>query len=527
MSSLLRGFTDSVQHYPTRAALYLDGHYWSYEQLAERAARIALAISNTGTSSPLVGILAAQGLTAYSSILGVLAAGKGYVPIYPYFPAERIIDIIIRSEIDVLIIAENALDHLQTLLEGCPRELTIIAPDVSDLSVWRDSSRSRRLLSSSDLPADASSLGPPDVEPHCPAYLLFTSGSTGTPKGVAVSHSSARAYIDHISRAYQVRPDDRISQTFKLAFDLSVHDLFVTWSSGACLYPLSRRARMAPGRFIRSYELTLWFSVPTLGMTMDRFRQLAPGAFPSLRASLFCGEALPASLAQKWSAAAPNSTVDNLYGPTEATIAVTSYRWKGEESLRHCRNGVVPLGRAFPGQETLILDPETNERGEQTGELLLSGSQLTDGYWRAPQLTEESFIGLESAPGRRWYRTGDLVVEDDQGCLHFLGRIDDQIQLGGHRIELAEIDFALRQACNHDLAIAVAWPYRTDEVGGIVGFIAADSPVDEAALLSSCRRRLPAYMIPERIVTLATLPCNSNGKIDRSALRAMLDNDEV
>ncbi len=527
MSSLLRGFTDSVQHYPARAALYLDGQYWSYEQLAERAARIAEAVSTTGTTSPLVGVLAAQGLTAYSSILGVLGAGKGYVPIYPYFPPERILDIITRSEIDVLILSEKALDHLQPLLEGCPRELTIIAPEVSDLAMWRDSGRSGQLLSSGDLPASPSPLASPEVDPHSTAYLLFTSGSTGTPKGVAVSHKSARAYIDHISRAYQVRPDDRISQTFKLAFDLSVHDLFVTWSSGACLYPLSRRARMAPGRFIRNHELTLWFSVPTLGMTMDRFRQLAPGAFPSLRASLFCGEALPASLAQKWSEAAPNSTVDNLYGPTEATIAITSYRWQGEDSLPHCRNGVVPLGRAFPGQETSILDPETNERGEQTGELLLSGSQLTAGYWRAPQLTEERFIRLPSAPDRRWYRTGDLVVEDDRGCLHFLGRIDDQIQIGGHRIELAEIDFALRQACNHDLAITVAWPYRTDEVGGIVGFVASENPTDEAALLASCRRKLPAYMIPDRIVTLPTLPCNSNGKIDRSALRAMLDNDEV
>ncbi len=529
MPSLLRGFAQSAQLHPTRPALCIDDRLWTYEALAEKAATIAEAIDAVApTDNSLAGVFAAESLTAYSAILGILAAGRGYVPVHPNFPPNRIFDVVERSGVDVLLVDRDALEKLDGLLQRTSRTMAIIAPEFDDLRLWARRYRRHRFVSASALANTAPDFELPTVEAEDTAYLLFTSGSTGRPKGVSISHRNARAYIDYICHSYGIQPDDRVSQTFKLAFDLSVHDLFTTWSSGACLYPLSQRTRMAPGRFIRRHELTRWFSVPTLGMTMDRFRQLAPGAFPSLRTSLFCGEPLPASLAEKWAAAAPNSTVDNLYGPTEATIAITSHRWTDANEHSSCRNGIVPLGKAFPGQKTLILGPddEIADPG-QTGELLLSGSQVCSGYWRDPEITDERFVRLEHSGDRLWYRTGDLVEVDSSGNLHFVGRADDQIQLQGHRVELTEVDCALRRCCGHDLAISVAWPYGPEEVGGIVGFVASNAPIDEAAMRDRCRRHLPDYMIPSRIIDLDELPRNTSGKIDRKSLQRLLDNGEV
>ncbi len=528
MPSLLRGFADSARYHPTRPALHLGDRSWSYEVLAEKGATIADAIDAVAPGDdPLAGVFAAGSLTAYTGIIGALTAGRGYVPIPPEMPPGRIRDIVDRSGLGVLIVDDRALEHLEPLLSNSPRTMAVIAPEFDDLRPWARRHRRHRFISARAMERAQPPFEVPDVEADDIAYLLFTSGSTGRPKGVPVTHRNARAYVDYICHTYGIRPDDRVSQTFKLGFDLSVHDLFTTWSCGACLYPLSKRDRMAPGRFIRDHELTMWFSVPTLGMTMDRFRQLRPGAFPSLRTSLFCGEALPATLADKWAEAAPNSSIDNLYGPTEATIAITSYRWSDDDVPADCKNGIVPIGQAFPGQKTRVVDDDDRpvDHGE-IGELLLSGTQLTPGYWQEPDKTERCWVTLDDTGDRLWYRTGDLVEIDPSGCLHFVGRTDDQIQIQGHRVELPEVDCALRAGCGHDLAISVGWPYRADEVRGIVGFVAGDS-IDEAKLLDDCRGRLPDYMVPSKIICVDELPRNTSGKIDRNALQKMLDEGEV
>ena len=167
-----------------------------------------------------------------------------------------------------------------------------------------------------------------------------------------IGHSSVRAYLRYTCDRYDVTEHDRFSQMFDATFDLSVHDMFVCWERGACLFSVPERATMAPAKFIRQHELTMWFSVPSVVALLSRMRLLTPGAFPSLRWSLFCGEPLPAVAAQAWQAAAPNSQVENLYGPTEATIAITHYRWQTDVSPGQCVNGVVPIGWPYIGSSS-------------------------------------------------------------------------------------------------------------------------------------------------------------------------------
>src|SRR5439155_5413193 len=203
--------------------------------------------------------------------------------------------------------------------------------------------------------------------------------------------------------------EDRCSQTFDVTFDLSVHDMFVTWEAGACLCCPTRKELIKPGEFISGSRLTTWFSVPSTGVFMKKLGMLKPDMYPGLRLSLFCGEALPTEVARAWSEAAPNSIIENIYGPTELTIACTAYRWNRDSSPAECELGIVPIGEPFDGTEAIVVDENLQEVSVgMPGELLMTGPQVTLGYWQDPERTSKAFV---IPPGRRqiYYRTGDRV----------------------------------------------------------------------------------------------------------------------
>ncbi len=504
------------------AALEIAGRTWTYGALIKDAGSLAGILLDADCGGlGVVGLLAARSPTAYFGVLATHIAGRGYVPLNPRFPLERTVSMLAQSGTRTLVVGREGLEALGPLLARMPEAMLVVGPDLDGFDGLEDAHPRHRFLSRRQLsaggrmrPASASAV----------AYLLFTSGSTGTPKGVAVSFGNLASYVDYMIGRCEMGAGDRSSQTFDLTFDISVHDMFITWSSGACLCPLAEATLLAPARFIRDAGLTVWFSVPSVAMLMRRTRTLRPGLFPGLRLSIFAGEALPESLVAAWADAAPNSTIVNLYGPTEATITIAEYRWERDAGARSVRHGIVPLGNVFPTQEAVLLGEDglvIVDSGR--GELCLSGSQVTAGYLNNPSKTAEQFITLPGCNAGPWYRTGDLVERDETGCLHYLGRIDSQIKLMGHRIELQEVDCALREAAGTDLAVAVPWPETADGIQGLVGCVVAGGEADAAALLAFCRRRLPDYMVPGRIVFLDMLPLNSNGKIDRKALRFQLD----
>jgi acyl-CoA synthetase (AMP-forming)/AMP-acid ligase II len=250
---------------------------------------------------------------------------------------------------------------------------------------------------------------------------------------------------------------------------------------------------------------------------------LKPGRFPSLRWSLFCGEALPAELAAAWAEAAPQSVVENLYGPTELTIACTLYRWDPQASPAESLAGLVPIGAPYPGMSTLIVDADLQEvEVGADGELLLAGPQVTPGYWHDPEKTAAAFV---VPPGRSelHYRTGDLVRRPPAGGpITYLGRVDHQVKINGYRVELGEIEAAIRDAAGVGEVVALGWPRTAGGAAGVTAFVAADD-LDVAALRTSLARRLPDYMVPAAIHLLSEMPLNSNGKFDRPALVGLLE----
>lgn len=522
---LISGFIQTLAEYPNRIALEVDDELYTYKQLGQMVLCISSAINQYEMQTvKMAAFLAYRSPVAYAAPLGILASGKGYVPLNPEFPTERSQTMLSLSGANVLVVGKECVDELKALLPLLDKDLTILFPDTETIDEIIDAYPNHHYIFSNDLIEKDGTLALPDVDPDDAAYLLFTSGSTGVPKGVPVSHRNVCSYVEYICDRYNIRENDRLSQTFDMTFDLSVHDMFVAWQRGACLCCVPKKFVMAPAKFIKEKQLTVWFSVPSVAMFMSRLHMLSEKAFPSLRLSLFCGEPLSGTLAEEWQKAAPKSTVENLYGPTEATIAISYYTWDSKASPDACVNGVVPIGFIFDTQECCVIDNKFDvvDAGEP-GELCLSGTQVTNGYLNNPEKTKSQFINIPSQGDKKWYRTGDLVRQGDDGCLYYLGRIDNQVQILGHRVELQEVDNALRKASDTEMAISVAWPIKDGTAGGVVGFIAGKNGFDQKAILDQCKDLLPDYMVPKKIHFVEAIPLNNNGKLDRKKLTEMLE----
>jgi amino acid adenylation domain-containing protein len=506
---------------PDRPALELEGATLTYGELAGRALAIAETLLDHApeTESPLTAVLAHRSATAFEGILGALARGHGYVPLNPVFPIARNRAMLARAGCGAIIVERDAYSSVGDLLEGLDREFLIVLPDEEDIGPSARALAPHRVVGTRQL--GDGRFEPSLVRPEDLAYLLFTSGSTGTPKGVAVSHGNVRAFLDAVGERYDFTEDDRFSQTFNLTFDLSVFDMFVAWENGSCVCCPSDKTLVNPADFIRRTGLTVWFSVPSIALFMSRLRVLRRASFPTLRWSLFCGEALSAAITRDWAEAAPNSTVENLYGPTEATIACTAYRWESRRSSDEGELGIVPIGHPFDGMSTLVVGNQLHEVSPgEAGELLLSGPQVVGGYWQDEEVTARSFVSVD---GRPYYRTGDRVRRPDgDSPFLYLGRLDNQIKVLGHRVELGEVEAAIRQETGIDEVAAVGWPTSPAGASGIAAFV-ADAQLDVDSLKERLELRLPSYMVPRELRLLGELPVNANGKWDRGALIRFLE----
>jgi amino acid adenylation domain-containing protein len=517
--TLLTGFLRSLRRYPQNVALELGEQRFTYRELWDKAAKITHALNDSlDNSSPVVAILAYRSVTAYSGILGILASGRGYVPLNPKFPVDRNLAMLNASRCAAIVVGAECAAIAKPLLEQLGRPIIVLTPD-ADFKL--EAPESITVLAAEDMRASAEPIDP-EVSPSATAYLLFTSGSTGVPKGVPVTQGNVSAYLEYTGQRYQLTPQDRCSQNFDLTFDLSVHDLFLCWDAGATLCPFPAEGGLCPAVYVDEYKLTVWFSVPSVVLFASKLNLLDPGAFPTLRWSLFCGEALTAPMAAAWQEAANNSILENLYGPTEATIAITHYRWDREHSMQQSLNAIVPIGVPFDGQQCRVVNDDLSPVAVgEPGELCLGGSQVAPGYLDNPEKTRQQFVRIPGSD-QTWYRTGDLVKQDHQGCIYYLGRRDHQVKINGYRVELQEIDLALREAADTELAVAIPWPVEGGSAAGIVAVLWGTNDADDARIIAACARKLPKYMVPTRVHRLREVPLNANGKIDRGKIAELL-----
>jgi len=517
-------FLRSCEKFPDRPAIEVTGSQLSYSELGERARRLAATIQANARPGevPLTAVFGYRSHTAYAAVLGALMAGHGYVPLNRTFPIDRTRLMLEKSTCRTLVVDKESELQISELLRGLATPMVILCPDRADVTEVSAKLPAHRVVGANEL-VEAERWFPPEVSPNAIAYLLFTSGSTGRPKGVMVTHANVLHYVDCVTKRYGFTSNDRVSQTFDLTFDLSAHDMFVAWQSGACVCCPSQKQLIKPRAFLNDSRLTVWFSVPSTAVFMRRLGELKPGLYPHLRLSLFCGEALPVDVVRDWSLAAPNSIIENIYGPTELTIGCTAYRWNNQTSLDECEQDIVPIGEPFEDMEALIVDEELRKvpPGSE-GELIMTGPQVSQGYWCDEEKTRRAFVSIAGRKGI-YYRTGDRVRRSaPHRPVVYLGRLDNQIKVLGHRVELGEVEAAVRGISGVNAIVAFGWP-AGDNADRIELFLEADT-FDTELLLNELKRKLPSYMVPRKIRVLPRFPLSANGKYDRHALEKILAN---
>lgn len=518
-------FIKSSQKYPQRPSVEVDGHQMTYRQLGLLSGKIAAEIQKQKITSSPVGLLAYRSFTSYAGILGIMYSKNIYLPLNPYFPLNRTRKMIDMVGCRVLIVGSECTEYFLELLPALSQPMTVIFPDTEPLDEI-PSEYDHELIFSNQIEDAPEFREINDIDEEAIAYFVFTSGSTGEPKIVQQSNKNVITYLDYVSTRYRLEENDRVSQTFELTFDNSIHDMFICWKYGACLYCVPRSHMMMPAGFIKDKQLTVWYSVPSIGLNMLKLNRLKAGSLPSLRYTLFCGEALPKNLAKTWAEAANNSVIENYYGITETTHQVAVYQWDTERSEAECINDIVPIGNIFDNLHYCILDEKFNavRRGDP-GQLYVSGIQITKEYFNDPQRTRAAYVTLPQRGNAVWFKTGDLVRENDRGVLNYLGRLDTQVQILGNRVELQEVDCALKNASGSEMVVSLAWPVKNGIAEKIVAFIAEGDARDKSGILDYCKKTLPPYMVPREIYFIDNMPLNDNGKFDKQQLIRMLESN--
>lgn len=480
---------------PDRRALWARGETLTYRDLIQSAGAMAKFLGQNGIGADdRVAILSERTATLYAAVVATLINGSAYVPLNPRYPVKRNRQILESSGARALICSESQRTMLDEIARGLPDLDVVVQPESAELKQ-----------------PDMNACFNCEVAPGDLAYLLFTSGTTGVPKGVPITNANVLAYLRGIRTMCEAGPEDRFLQIADLTFDMSVHDLFLAWTSGACLFSAPENTTLLGSRLVAEHGLTHWFSVPSAAALMRQAGLLDAGCMPSLRFTFFCGEALAGPVAEAWADAAPNSAVINLYGPTEATVAVGGLRYRpGQKDPP----AVVGLGHPFPEQVMALFDAEDGPAKDGAGEICLSGSQVASGYWQAPELTAERFF---EAQGKRWYRTGDLGRYSDSEGFSYAGRVDRQVKIRGYRMELQEVEAAVRKVTGCDLAAVLPWPIvESGSALGCIAFVVGPEVAETA--LEECRGLLPEYAVPSCILTIDEMPLNANGKFDYRAL---------
>ncbi|MGA3161348.1 MAG: amino acid adenylation domain-containing protein [Terracidiphilus sp.] len=473
---------------PDAVAIVEEERVTTFGELLAQAQSLALCFCEHGIQPrDRIALALPKSTDAIVAIFASLLVGAIYVPLHPRWPRERIDAVLAECTARLLIDGDTAPPRIVDLRTG-------------DSITWP-----AQTIRETDLALL------PRMTAEDSAFILFTSGSTGRPKGVELSHRAVSVFVQWTAREFQIISGNRIACPSPLGFDLSTFDIFNMALCGATVVLASDQIVWMPRflvQFLRESRINCWYSVPSILAGMLQEGRMAAHSYPHLRLILFAGEVFPAPTLAKLQAAAPQALCANLYGPTETNVVTwcrVPDKFDGTQ--------ILPIGRACPYAEVRI--------DESSGELLAGGDSLMRGYWNRPDETERCFITLQ---GRQYYRTGDRVSIAPDGNYLFLGRLDRQIKRRGFRIELGEIEAALLG--HEDILESAAVASEIGSKGVVITAflrLSAVGAVTLADVIAHCGRRLPPYMLPDRIQFLDAIPKGSRGKIDYLALERIAE----
>ncbi|GAB2475940.1 hypothetical protein GCM10027063_15950 [Promicromonospora xylanilytica] len=492
------GFLDHAARTPAAEALVCGGVRFTYGELEALARRQAAALREHGVRpGDRVAVHVPRGWEQVVGVLGVVLCGAAYVPVDPDLPSARRTTVLEQADVRHVLVRDGAPDLWPPpCVTGWSQ---VVRPVPGDAAVPGDGAT-----------GDGTDL--PRVPSDALAYIIFTSGSTGVPKGVMIEHGAACTTLDDLARRLGLGPWSRVLALSSLSFDLSVFDVFgVLGAGGTVVVPEEGDVR-DPERWcqlVRAERVTVWNTVPALAQLAAE-QAAGTDALATVRWYLLSGDWIPLSLPDMARACSPGARVLGMGGATEASIWSIAYE-VGEVGPAWAS---IPYGRPLTNQSFHVLD----DRGRDVppgvvGELCIGGHGVARGYVGDPERTAQSFV--ESAAHGRLYRTGDLGRHLPDGVIEFLGRSDRQVKVNGFRVEIGEVEAALREQPGVDDVHVVA----TDALGGrrLVAFVVGPA-ADPGRVRDGAAARLPGYMLPATIHVLAAWPLTANGKVDHAAL---------
>ncbi|MCX7366152.1 MAG: amino acid adenylation domain-containing protein [Alphaproteobacteria bacterium] len=481
-------FAQQVLRTPRAVALVCDEHQLSYAELDARSTSLAKYLQRRGVlPEQIVAVCVERSLDMVVALLAVAKAGAAWLPLDPRFPAERLRFMLDDSRAS-LVLTQSAIRPMLT--------------DVAAISLDTEWDAVEERASGVDLreESDASHL----------AYVIYTSGSTGVPKGVMVEHRALTNFLCSMAKRPGLAAGDRLLAVTTYSFDIAALELLLPLvRGGTCLICPASRAGDADllRQEIRQQRPTVMQATPSTWTML-----FASGWRNEERMKLLCGgEPLPPALKQQF--VASRSEAWNMFGPTETTIWSTVASITGDDAE-------VSIGTPIANTQIHILDRYGRlvPRGVP-GELCIGGDGLARGYLGNPALTAERFIANPFRPGTRLYRTGDLARWREDGALEHLGRLDHQVKIRGHRVELEEIETRLDRHASVVQSVVVARAQQGSQQL-VAYYVAKGRPATPVQLKEHLARHLPDYMIPAFYVVLPELPLTANGKTDRKALAA-------
>ncbi|MEZ6139268.1 MAG: amino acid adenylation domain-containing protein [Zavarzinella sp.] len=494
---LLSAFTRKVDLQPTHMAVEASDRTCSYQQLEEESNQVAHWLHQNGVQhGDLVAVLLPRSSHAVVAILGILKCGAGYVPIDPSYPSDRI-EYMLHDSGAVKLITNQELRQLLNTEQVDDRLLCL-----EDHSAAIHTQPHHRLAVA--------------INPDDRAYVIYTSGSTGKPKGVVLRHRAAVNTIDWVNQQFAVFPTDRLMCVASFSFDLSVYDLFGGLGAGATLRICSEQEMKDPiqlAAILRSERISIWNSAPASLLQLVPFfpqKQVA-----DLRLVLLSGDWIPVTLPGQITNAFPNAKVISLGGATEAAIWSNYYPIENVDP----KWTSIPYGWPIRNAHYHVLDAHLQPTPVGVpGELHIGGVCLADGYHQREELTASRFIPDPFRAEGKLYKTGDQARYWPDGTIEFLGRIDHQVKVRGFRVELGEIEAALRSFPGVREAVVQAFR-DADKTVTLAAFLQLSHEIVESNLQDFLRKALPEYMVPARFAYLEQFPVTSNGKLDRSALK--------
>jgi amino acid adenylation domain-containing protein len=470
---------------PDSVAVTCDSEQLTYSELNARANQLCERLCARGVATEeRVGVCVERSVEMIVALLAVLKSGGAYIPLDPEYPRERLAFILRDSAPRVVLTQEQLVE----LLPEYDCDFVFLASIAESHSVTNP----ENTVAGENL-----------------AYVIYTSGSTGQPKGVCIEHRQAVTLIDWARTQYRAAELSAVLASTSLCFDLSIFELFVTLSAGGTVVLAANALALAEAPGVA--QVSLINTVPSAIRELLRLEAVPT----SVEIVNLAGEALPAPLVEELYALPQIRAVYNLYGPSEDTTYSTGALMRREAGAK------VTIGRALPQKQVHVF----GERMELlpvgvTGELYMAGRGLARGYLNAAALTAERFVPhpYSTAPGARLYRTGDLARWLASGEVEFLGRRDQQVKLRGYRIELGEIEAALLTHAGVREAVVIVKEDERGEKRLLAYVVQAEEPVPAAGLTQYLSERLPGYMVPAQVVSVAELPLTANGKVDRQAL---------